>query len=96
MKTKILYTIMLVLMTSILAIPAQAARVATHAEQATTMLHRLETIKEMNLKNISTEQKNELKIEVQGIHQKLKSLDGGIYLSVGAIIIILLIILILF
>jgi hypothetical protein len=53
---------MLVLMTSILAIPAQAARVATHAEQATTMLHRLETIKEMNLKNISTEQKNELKI----------------------------------
>lgn len=96
MKTKILYTTMLVLMTSILAIPVQAAGLATHAEQVTTMLHRLETIKEMNVQSMSSEQKTILKKEVQLIHQNLKVIDGGIYLSVGAIVIILLIILILF
>ena len=68
----------------------------THAAQAATMIHRLDEIKEMNIEQMSSVEKAELKKEVQGIHKSLKALDGGIYLSVGAIIVILLIVLILF
>lgn len=97
MKTKILYTSLLLFVTSIVSMPVQAGQLevkTSHAEQATVMLHRLETIKEMNVESMSSVQRKELKNEVQMIHKNLKALDGGIYLSVGAIIVILLIILI--
>lgn len=97
MKTKIIYTSLLLLITSIVSLPVQAAKPeaqTTHAEQAAVMLQRLETIKEMNVESMSTGEKAELKNEVKAIHKNLKALDGGIYLSVGAIIVILLIILI--
>jgi hypothetical protein len=97
MKTKILYTSLLLFVTSIVSMPVQAGQLevkANHAEQAAVMLQRLETIKEMNVQSMSSVEKKELKNEVQTIHKNLKALDGGIYLSVGAIIVILLIILI--
>lgn len=97
MKTKILYTSLLLFITSIVSLPVKAAQLevkATHEAQAAVMLQRLETIKEMNVQSMNSTQKTELKKEVQAIHKNLKTLDGGIYLSVGAIIVILLIILI--
>ncbi|MES2779510.1 MAG: hypothetical protein V4651_06380 [Bacteroidota bacterium] len=94
MKIKILYTTLLLLITSVVALPVQASQLkatTAHSEQAASMLQRLETIKEMNIRSMSEVQKSELKKEVQTIHKNLKALDGGVYLSVGAIIVILLI-----
>jgi hypothetical protein len=99
MKTKIFYTTLLLLISLVVALPVKASEVEithTHAEQAATMLQRLETIKEMNIQSMSSAQQSNLKNEVQTIHKNLKALDGGIYLSVGAIIIILLILLLIF
>lgn len=93
------YTILLLIIISVLTIPVKASEIngnRTHAQAATELIQRLETIKEMNIQSMSTEQQSKLKLEVQTIHTTLKTLDGGVYLSVGTIIIILLLILILF
>ncbi|MES2559448.1 MAG: hypothetical protein V4590_06895 [Bacteroidota bacterium] len=97
MKTKLCYTSLLLFVTTFMVLPVQANhkdKQVTHAQQAASMLQRLEVIKQMDVQSMSAEQKTGLKEEVQTIHKNLKTLDGGIYLSVGAIIIILLIILI--
>ena len=63
--------------------------------QANVLLTRLYAINDMNKSSLSTAEKRELRKEVKGIKSTLKALDGGVYLSVGAIIIILLILILL-
>jgi hypothetical protein len=55
------------------------------------MVKRLHTIKEMNLSALNASEKKSIQAEVLSIQHTLQTKDGGIYLSVGAIIIILLI-----
>ena len=62
--------------------------------EAQAMLARLNEIKAMDMKSLSSAQKKQLRHEVKEMKSHMKA-SGGVYLSVGAIIIILLIVLLL-
>ncbi len=55
---------------------------------------RLSQINSLDKSLLSIENKKELRIEVRTINKELKSINGGIYISAGAIIIILLLLII--
>ena len=59
------------------------------------MYDRLEVIKKTDNSEMSRVEKKELRKEVRSIKSELKSRNGGVYLSVGAIIIIVLLLIIL-
>ena len=59
--------------------------------RANVLLSRLYQIKEMDFSKLNASEKKSLRMEVGSIKDELKTTDGGVYLSVGAIIIILLI-----
>lgn len=69
--------------------------ISTHAEQAEKLQNRLTHIKTLTKTNLNTDHKKQLRDEVVSIQQQLKKLDGGLYLSVGTIIIILLLLILL-
>jgi DNA topoisomerase IB len=56
---------------------------------------RLEEIKTMDLKAMSKEERKEVKKELKEMNVEARQLGGGVYISVGAIIIILLLIILL-
>ena len=59
------------------------------------LLQRLHDIKEMDKSNLSRTEKKDLRKEVKNIREQLKKASNGIYLSVGAIIIIVLLLILL-
>ena len=59
------------------------------------MLDRLKTIKAMDKSNLSRTEKRTLRKEVRSINASLRSSGNGIYLSLGAILIIILLIILL-
>jgi len=59
------------------------------------MYDRLEVIKKTDRALMTRSEKKELRKEVRTIKSELKSKNGGVYLSVGAIIIIILLLIIL-
>jgi uncharacterized protein HemX len=65
------------------------------AAKSTVLISRLNDIRTMNKSELSSSEKKELRKEVKSIKSELKSSDGGVYLSVGAIIIILLLLILL-
>lgn len=68
--------------------PVTNAEAAAHAN---SLMNRLNEIKEMDKSELTRADKKELRAEVKAIKADLKSSNNGIYLSVGAIIIILLV-----
>ena len=60
-----------------------------------TMLDRLEEIKNMDKSNLKPSERKELRKEVKDMKKKIRKSGNGIYISSGAIILILLILLIL-
>ncbi len=68
-----------------------------HAEskEAKTLLLRLNEIKDMDKSNLNSSEKKNLRKEVREIRSELRTSNGGIYLSVGAILIIILLLIIL-
>lgn len=65
--------------------------------QNQAIVHRLNQIDAIDKSTLSKEEKRELRKEVIAIRDRLKTNDsGGVYLSAGAIIIILLILIIVF
>jgi hypothetical protein len=72
---------------------ANTERKLSNAE-AKLLVNRLKQIQKMDLKNLSSEQKQQLRTEVQDIKESLKT-NVVIYLSAAAIIIIILLILLL-
>ncbi|WP_372755178.1 hypothetical protein [Mariniflexile sp.] len=60
-----------------------------------TMLNRLEDIKNMDKSDLKPEERKELRKEVREIKKEIRRSGNGIYISSGAIILILLILLIL-
>ena len=60
-----------------------------------TMLNRLEEIKTMDKSSMTSAEKKELRVEVKTIKAELRSTNNGVYLSVGAILIIILLLIIL-
>jgi hypothetical protein len=63
---------------------------ASESAKMDIMLNRLNEIKEMDKSNLSASERKELRKEVRAIKDSVKD-SGGVYISVGAIIIILLI-----
>lgn len=60
-----------------------------------TMLDRLEEIKDMDKSELSRAERKALRTEVRTIKKEIRSSGNGLYISTGAIIIILLLIIIL-
>lgn len=63
--------------------------------RAKVLLQRLDQIKSIDKKDISAAEKKALKQETKSIKKELKQISGGVYLSAGTLIIILLILIIL-
>ena len=72
------------------------AKVPTNYDKGVTLNLRLVEIKELTNQPLTIPQQIKLKAEVKSIQKELKTLDGGIYLSVGAIIIIVLLLILIF
>jgi hypothetical protein len=59
------------------------------------LMERLEEIKAMDRKSMSKAEKKALRKEVRAIKEEMAAISGGVYISVGAILLILLLILLL-
>ena len=80
--------------TGTLTVPASSP---TPAETAlvNTMVTRLNEIKMMDIKSMNATQKKELRKEVRAIKSDMRKASEGVYLSVGASIIIILLVILL-
>ncbi len=89
-----------------IAIPASSAIIVPDAAMANSsattenpraqqLLQRLEDIKSMNKSELTASEKKDLRKEVKGIKKEMKVIKGGVYLSVGAIIIVILLLILL-
>jgi hypothetical protein len=66
------------------------------AIRAQELLNRLEEIKAMDVESMTKAEKKELRKEVKSIKKEMRKInDGGVYISVGGIIIILLLLILL-
>lgn len=65
------------------------------AKRAEVLTQRLIEIKALDTKQLTKEQKKQLRQETKSIKKELKALSGGVYLSAGAIIIIVLLLILL-
>jgi hypothetical protein len=81
--------------TEILTTSMPASKPA-ESTQAKILLDRLSEINAMDKSKLTSSEKKELRKEVRSTRKLLKELNGGVYLSVGAIIIIVLLLIILF
>ncbi len=84
---------------SVLSIPEGELAMVSSAEAAETahanaLLDRLNEINEMDMSSMSSSEKNDLKKEVRAIQKEQKQ-SGGIYISVGAAILIVLLLILL-
>jgi len=63
--------------------------------EARVLVSRLNEINEIDKSKLNSSEKKNLRKEVRSIKSRLKELQGGIYLSVGAIILIVILLIIL-
>lgn len=69
--------------------------VTTENPRVEQLVQRLEEIKGMNKSELTGSEKKDLRKEVKGIKKEMKAISGGVYLSVGAIIIVILLLILL-
>ena len=74
---------------------ATTSAVAIQTTESKELIQRLEEIKDTNKSDLNFSQKKELRKEVRTIKSELKQRGDGIYISVGAAIIIILLLVIL-
>ncbi|MBA4853354.1 hypothetical protein H1R81_23375 [Emticicia sp. BO119] len=65
------------------------------SEEGKIILSRLEEIKAMDKSEMSAKEKRELRKEVRALKAQAAQIGGGVYISAGALIVILLLILLL-
>lgn len=101
MTTKKLFRLLPLALLLAIAVPANSVIVApnpvhgnsipaTEDPRAQQLLQRLENIRDMNKSGLTRSEKKELRKEVKEIKKEMKAIKGGVYLSVGAIIIVIL------
>ena len=101
MKTRNFLRTLLFLVMLAIAAPHVSAKptsidpIESREEHTNRLKNRLEEIKTMDVKKLSREEKKALRGEVRAIKKELKEISGGVYLSVGAILLIVLLILLL-
>lgn len=81
--------------TTINGSPKRANTSKNEEPRAQQLLLRLENIRDMNKSELTNSEKRNLRKEVKGIKKEMKVLSGGVYLSVGAIIIVILLLILL-
>jgi len=67
----------------------------TESAEAKTLLLRLNEIKAKDMSKLNSTEKKKLRKEVRSINRRLKDISGGVYISAGTIIIILILLVIL-
>ena len=67
----------------------------TESLRAQQLLQRLEDIKAMDKSELTRLEKKSLRKEVKSINKEMKEIKGGVYLSVGALIIVILLLILL-
>lgn len=101
MKTLKFFRVLLIAVAFICAAPVLSvaadgsAPIAHRQEQINRLQNRLEEIREMDVKKLSREDKKALRKEVRTIKKEMKALSGGVYISVGAILLIALLLILL-
>jgi hypothetical protein len=65
------------------------------SEEAKVLLLRLDEIKTIDMTELKASEKKNLRKEVRSIKRELREVSGGVYLSVGAILLIALLLIIL-
>lgn len=63
---------------------------------AKALVNRLEQIKAMDISDMSRAEKQELRQKTRAIKKELKTMNGGIYISAGAVIVVLLLLILIF
>ena len=77
-------------------VPSDPKTVAkTESAEANNILLRLNEIKAMDKSNLKASEKKALRKEVRASNERLKAISGGVYLSVGAVILIVILLVIL-
>lgn len=78
------------------ALTGKPATTTPESARAEELVNRLEEIKAMDTKSLSRAEKRELRKEVRSIEKEMKTMNGGgVYISVGALLVIIILILIL-
>ncbi len=89
-----------------IALPANSAIMAPGSSPANStattenprtqqLLQRLDEIKDMNKSELSGSEKKDLRKEVRGIKKEMKANRNGVYLSVGALLIVIVLLILL-
>jgi hypothetical protein len=76
--------------------PAQAVTIKTEEAKAKQMLKRLNEIKDMDKSNMTRPEKKALRKEVKEIQKVMGNGNGGVFISLGALIIIVLLLILIF
>lgn len=100
MKTKSFIRITALSLLLTLSVPfatlANDGNIPAHRqEQIDRLQNRLEEIRKMDTKKLSREEKRELRKEVKTIKKEMTALSGGVYISIGAILLIALLLILL-
>lgn len=96
--TTVLLTTLLMTGGTLMAAPASTSgNPSNPAEtaQVKTLLSRLDEIKSLDKSGMSSVEKKNLRMEVRSIKKELKTLGNGVYLSVGAAILIIILLILL-
>lgn len=75
--------------------PSKPAPAKTESAEATALRTRLKEIKDTDKSQMSASEKKQLRKEKRAVKKELKAVSGGVYISAGTLIVILLILLIL-
>lgn len=93
---KLLSLVMLLVLSSpALAITHPEAGAKSEEVKAIRLEERLKAIRELDKGTLSREEKRTLRVEVKEIKKELAAMGGGVYLSVGAILLIALLLILL-
>ncbi len=77
------------------AIEATKPAESKEAAEARTLILRLDEIKATDMSKLKTSEKRTLNKEVRSIKKELRDIGGGVYISAGALILILILLIIL-
>jgi hypothetical protein len=100
MKTNILKSLLLIASLTIASSnvalsETPVAATETPEQHVARLTNRLEEIKAMDIKNLSKAERKALHGEVKAIKKEMKAISGGVYISVGALLLIILLIILL-
>jgi len=70
---------------------ASSSTATAEAPRARQLMDRLETIKSTDRSTLTNHERKDLRKEVKEIRKEMKAASGGVYLSVGAILLVILV-----